>query len=227
LTLAATVRFEFGLDWIATAWSALVVLSVLIAWRYGRRIFLGQALLLAVGVFFRTVLHNFYQRSYFPAPSIWSGRWMNVGTSVVLMFLALLIARRLKQPEPEGAPAEAGRFQLGVNGLMRNPAPAFFFIAFLMLTGLLYVELQPHGMSTAAWGAEAVAVFLFALAVKERTYRLSALALLLVCVAKIVCFDVWGLGPRDRYLTFMALGVALFSVSFLYTRYREVLRAYL
>jgi uncharacterized membrane protein len=87
--------------------------------------------------------------------------------------------------------------------------------------------MKPFGMSTVAWGAEAVAVFLFALAVKERSFRLSALGLLLVCVAKIVLIDVWGLSPRDRYLTFIVLGVALLSVSFLYTRFREVLRGYL
>jgi len=89
------------------------------------------------------------------------------------------------------------------------------------------VELHTRGMSTVAWGAEAVGVFLFALAMKERTYRLSALSLLLICVVKIVTVDVWGLSPRDRYLTFIALGAALLAVSFLYTRYKEILRAYL
>ena len=227
ITLAAAMRFELGLDWIAAAWASLVFLFVLIAWRFGRRIFLGQALLLAAGVFFRTVLHNFYQRSYFPSPSIWSGRWMTVGTSIVLLFLALLVARRLKLPRPEATTKQQGRLKRVFAGINRNPAQAFFFVSFILLTGLLYLELRAYGMSTVAWGAEAVAVFLFALAVKERSFRLSALGLLLVCVGKIVFVDVWGLAPRDRYLTFIALGIALLSVSFLYTRYKEVLRAYL
>jgi len=226
LTVAAAVRFEFGLDWIAAAWSCLVLLCVLIAWRFGRRIFLGQALLLGAGVFFRAILHNFYQRSYFPPPSFWLGRWVSVGTAIAVIFLALMVARRLKQPKPEGEPAAGGWLKRAFAALSRNPAPVFFFVAFLLLTGLLYAELHAHGMSTVAWGAEAVGVFLFALAVKERTYRLSALMLLLICVAKIVVVDVWGLTPRDRYLTFIVLGIALLSVSFLYTRYKEVLRAY-
>src|ERR1019366_640893 len=66
ITVAAAMRFELSPDWIAAAWSAIVCLFVLIAWRYGRRIFLGQALLLGAAVSFRTLLHNFYQRSYFP-----------------------------------------------------------------------------------------------------------------------------------------------------------------
>ena len=226
LTVAAAMRFELSPDWIAAAWSGLVCLFVLIAWRYGRRIFLGQGLLLGTAVFFRTFLHNFYQRSYFPPPSFWTRGWMTVGMSVALVFLALLVARRLKLPRPEG-PIAQGRVRRTLASLNRNPAQVFFFVFFLLLTGLLYMELRAHGMSTVAWGAEAVAVFLFALAVQERTFRLSALSLLLICVVKIVTVDVWGLAPRDRYLTFIALGAALLSVSFLYTRYKEVLRAYL
>ena len=152
---------------------------------------------------------------------------MTGGTAVALVFLALLVARRLKLPRPEGPSAEGGRLKRALASLYRNPAQVFFFVSFILLTGLLYVELHALGMSTVAWGVEAVGVFLFALAVKERSFRLSALMLLLVCVAKIVVVDVWGLTPRDRYLTFIVLGVALLSVSFLYTRYREVLRAYL
>jgi len=227
LTVAAAIRFELGLDWIAAAWAALVLLFMVIARQYGRRIFLAQALLLTVGVFFRAILHNFYQRSYFPPPSFWQSRWTTVGTAILLMFLSLLVARRLEPPKPEGAAVKEGMLRRALTGLNRNSAHAFFFVAFILLTGLLYAELRAHGMATVAWGAEAVGVFLFALGLKERIYRLGALTLLLVCVVKIAAIDVWGLAPRDRYLTFMALGVALFSVSFLYTRYREVLRAYL
>lgn len=226
VTVAAAMRFELSPDWIAAAWSALLCCFVLIAWRWGRRIFLDQALLMGAAVLFRTILHNFYQRSYFPPPSFWTGGWMTAGSAVVLLFASLLIARRLKRPAPQGPPA-AGRLRRAIAGLNRNPATAFFFVTFILLTGLLYMELHVRGMSTVAWGAEAVAVFLFALAVKERTYRWTALLLLLVCIAKIVLIDVWGLKPLQRDLTIILLSVALVSVSILFTRYKEVLRAYL
>jgi uncharacterized membrane protein len=79
-------------------------------------------------------------------------------------------------------------------------------------------------MVTLAWGVEAVAVFVFALWMRQRSYRLAGLGLLLLAVGKIVAFDVWGLSARDRYLTFIALGVALLAVSWLYTRYREMVK---
>ena len=113
-----------------------------------------------------------------------------------------------------------------MSALERYPEQVFFFIPFILLTWLLAVELR-HGLVTLGWGVEAVAVFLVALSVGERSYRLSALGLLLLCVLKIAFVDVWGLAPRDRYVTFIALGSALLLVSFLYSKYREVLREYL
>jgi len=47
-------------------------------------------------VLFRTVLHNFYERSYFPAP-MWESRWVTVGATVFLLLAALPIALRLKR----------------------------------------------------------------------------------------------------------------------------------
>jgi hypothetical protein len=36
--------------------------------------------------------------------------------------------------------------------------------------------------------------------------------------------DVWGLQPRDRYITFIIVGAALLFVSYLYSRYRDAIR---
>ena len=52
----------------------------------------------------------------------------------------------------------------------------------------------------------------------------TGLGLLLLCVLKIVCVDVWGLDAQHRYLTLIILGAALLVVSFLYNRHREALR---
>jgi uncharacterized membrane protein len=70
-------------------------------------------------------------------------------------------------------------------------------------------------------------VFVFALWIGERTYRITGLALLLLCVGKIAVIDVWGLSTPDRALTFIVLGAALLGVSLLYTRNREAIRQFL
>jgi uncharacterized membrane protein len=102
----------------------------------------------------------------------------------------------------------------------------FFFVMLALLTSLLAIEMR-HGMVTLAWGVEALLVFMFALLVGERSFRLAGLGLLLLCAAKILVIDVWRLNPSDRYITLIVLGAALLSVSFLYTRYRDAIRQYL
>jgi uncharacterized membrane protein len=222
IAFASLMRFELDADWVAGAWAALTLALLIIAWRSERRVFLYQGLLIAVGVLFRTGLHNFYERSYFPAPPLES-RWITAGTAIALLVVSLPFAFQLrKKNEPS---EETGLIRL-LQSIVRRPEQLLFFIAVGLLTVLLAIEMR-HGMVTLSWGVEGVAVFVLALWLAERSFRLTGLALLLLCVGKILLVDVWRLDPRDRYLTFIVLGAALLLVSFLYTRNREAIRRYL
>lgn len=222
VSFASLIRFELEPDWVAAAWAAMAFALLAIAWRSGHRVFLGQGLLVATGVLFRAVLHNLYERSYFPAP-VWESRWITVSATVALLLASLPVAFRLRRKVEEGD--RNGILRL-LHGLASRPEQLFFFIAVGLLTALLGIEMR-HGMVTLSWGLEGLAVFLLALLVSERSFRLTGLGLLLLCVGKILVDDVWKLNPRDRYLTFIVLGGALLLVSFLYTRNRETLRRYL
>src|SRR5438105_1308167 len=222
ITIASLMRFEVEADWIAAAWAALVFALMAVAWRSGLRVFLHQALLVGLAVLFRAVLHNFYQRTYFPAP-LWDSRMVSVGAVVALLFAALPFAFRLRR-KGEGS-FESGIVRI-LQTLASRPEQVIFFVAIGLLTALLSLEMR-HGLITLSWGLEGVAIFMFALWVSERSFRLSGLGLLLLCVGKILLVDVWRLSPRDRYLTLIVLGSALLLVSFLYTRHREAIRQYL
>ncbi len=63
--------------------------------------------------------------------------------------------------------------------------------------------------------------------VRERSFRLTGLGLLLLCVGKILVLDVWRQNKSDRFVTFIILGISLLLVSFLYTRYSEAIKRYL
>ena len=105
ITLAALARFEFDLDFVAAAWAALALVLVIAAEKTGRRILVSQGLLLAVGVLFRGIFHNLYERSYFPAPP-GHGRVACVGAAVALLFAALPFAFRLRRTEAAPHPAK-------------------------------------------------------------------------------------------------------------------------
>jgi uncharacterized membrane protein len=223
IALAALLRFELNLDWVAAAWAVCALVLLIIAWRSGRELFLHQALFFAIGATFRGALHNLYERSYLPGP-FWHSRALCTGVTAVLLFTGLWFAFRLRKREEAVQSADS---KLGIlRALVRRPEQLFFFLPLGLIVALLAVEMR-RGLITVSWSALGVLVFLFALWVGERSFRLAGLALLLLGVGKIIVVDVWELNPRDRYLTFISMGSALLLVSFLYSRYREAIRRYL
>ncbi|HEX3580903.1 MAG TPA: DUF2339 domain-containing protein [Thermoanaerobaculia bacterium] len=214
-TVVALLRFQVAADAVAIAWAALTLLLVAFAKVSARRAFLHIAEALAVATVVRAVIHNLYERSYFPPPAT-APRWLLVSIVSALLFAALPFAFRLKR-------GEATNVWQWIDG---HPEQILFFPPLLLVTILLGTEMR-LGMLTVAWGVEAVAVFLFALWVGERSYRLSGLALLMLCVGKIFVFDFWRLSLRDKALTGIIVGAALIGVSILYTRKRDAILQFL
>ena len=216
-TVVALLRFELPADAVAIGWAALTLLLVGAATLSGRRVWLHIGLAVAVVTALRAILHNLYERSWFPPPAQ-APRWMFVSIAAVLLFAALPFAFRLRRLE-----AIQG-IQL-FRRLDARPEHLLFFAPLLLVTVLLAVEMRR--MLTVAWGVEAVAVFLIALWVHEKTYRRTGLALLLLCVGKIFVFDFWSLSLSEKALTGIIVGIALIGVSILYTRKREAILEFL
>ena len=223
IALAALLRFELNLDWVAAAWAMCALVLLIIAWKTGRELFLQQALFFAIAATFRGAFHNLYERSYLPGP-FWYSRALCTTVTAGLLFAGLWFAFKLRRHEKSGESADSEQGFLPA--LVRRPEQFFFFLPLGLVVALLAVEMR-RGLITVSWSALGVLVFLFALWVGERSFRLAGLALLLLGVGKIIVVDVWELNPRDRYLTFISMGSALLLVSFLYSRYREAIRQYL
>jgi uncharacterized membrane protein len=228
-TIVLMLRFEPPLDWVATAWAAAAFVLMALAWRTEKRVFAHQAMLLSLGVLFRGVLHNLYERSYFTAPTWERFPWMNwnrvsVVLAVALLFAGLIFAFKLRRQGPEDG--KRNWLVRTVRFLEARPEQVLFFVPLVLLTAFLAVELR-SGMVTVAWTLEAVVIFIFAMRIGERSYRLSAMGLFLLCVGKVATVDIRHMVLRDKAITFMLLGAMLLTVSILYNKYREKVRQYL
>jgi hypothetical protein len=219
-SVVALLYFQFANDWLATAWAVVVFVLLGLALLLRRPIFLHQGLLLTLGTCTRGVMHNLFGASYFSGGD-WTGRYLVLGSAVAVLLACLPFAFRLR--DRCKAQPSSNRW-IGV--VVRHPEQFMFFASVLLLTLMLALKMRA-GMVTVAWGIEGVLIVLLALAVSERSYRLTGLSLLLLCVGKVLARDAWGLAPRDRYITFIILGAALLLVSFLYSKYRDAIRQFL
>ena len=89
----------------------------------------------------------------------------------------------------------------------------------MMFTGGFFI--------TMIWAGFAVLVFVAGMILRERFHRWFGLGVLAAAVGRVVLVDVWKQETIYRVLTFMALGVALLVIGFIYNKYQEKIRQWL
>jgi hypothetical protein len=218
---SAWVPVPGGEAWVTAIWAAMATVWLALSWLLRRRAFLIQALALVAAVLARAFFLDLLSDT--PA-DFWHGTLFHLAVAALILLAALPFAFRLRGEHFFAA--SSLRLPADLNLLLRSPHQTFFFAPFALMAIAMAVKLS-SGHITIAWSIFGLAVFLFALAVGERSYRLAGLGLLLVGVAKILFMDVWQLSSTDRYTTLIVLGLALLAVSFLYTRFSAVIRRYL
>jgi uncharacterized membrane protein len=111
-------------------------------------------------------------------------------------------------------------------GIERHARLFFSTLATLLLTALLFHEVS-GSILTVAWGLEAVSLLIAGFPLRDRIFRLSGLTLFLVCILKLFLYDLRQLETGYRILSFIALGVILMGVSWIYTRFRDRIQQFL
>jgi len=222
-TVVALFYFQFAPDWVVTSDAAVVFVLFGVAWVLHRPVFLHQGILLTLGTFARGMAHNLFGAGYFGEAG-WRGRFFVIGSATAILLATLFFAFALRGRHAASPTASRGQKALAV--LAARPEQLQFFVPIILLTTMLALKMR-EGMVTVSWGIEGVLIILLALAVKERSFRLTGLGMLLLCVVKVLAMDAWRLETRDRYITFIIVGAALMAVSSLYIRFRENIRQYL
>jgi uncharacterized membrane protein len=127
----------------------------------------------------------------------------------VALLVALHIGFRLRSVEGQG-----------IEGKL---PPMHMVASTLLVTALIFQEVSGE-MLTIGWGAEALALLGIGFAFRDRFLRLQGLGLFLICVLKLFLYDLRNLDTPYRILSFIALGLILLGVSWIYTRFREQLQ---
>src|SRR5262249_28529755 len=105
-------------------------------------------------------------------------------------------------------------------------ASAHGYLASLIVAGALFDQVS-GGMLTLSWSLEGIGLLALGFATRERTLRLSGLAMLLICIGKVFFYDLRNLETLYRIVSFIGLGAILLLVSWIYTRFKDQLSKYL
>ena len=140
--------------------------------------------------------------------------WPNL--VVILILLAQRqIALRLPERYPFGPQVHTAIIIVGGLSLWR-------------FLSLWVLQQQPAGFFlTAGWSMLALAFFTAGIALRERIYRYLGLGVLACALGRVVIIDVWKLEQLYRILSFMALGIVLLVLGFIYNKYQEKIKEWL
>ncbi len=105
----------------------------------------------------------------------------------------------------------------------KRSAPYFSLLGTLLLSAILYGRVAGE-LLTVSWGLQGLCLLGSGFVFRARMLRLQGLALLLICILKLFLYDLRNLETIYRILSFVALGLILLCVSWIYTRFRENLR---
>ena len=222
-TIAALARFVPQDKEIIVVWYSLIVVTLMaVAWRTGLKIFLYQALVMLGVTAFRLSTHNFYmlQNSFSSSTS-------SSVVSILLLAVGIPIGFKLRQKEPDSSELENAKPQSRISVLVRRPEQSVFFVSVVLMAIFLVIKID-LGWNLLALAAEGVVIALGAFLAKERSFRLTALGLLLTCVVKLFAWDYWKLtNPQIHSLSFMGLGILMLVGGYLFSRNRKALREWL
>ena len=217
-TLAALAYFELGADWrdaVVIGYAGLVVGTLLVAWLTRRQVFLFHSLVMLGVTAFRFSMTNFFDVQKQVPSSLSGSIW-----ALALLACAVPLAFQVRKNAP------AGNVPRWFRVLALHPEQPTFFVPVALSVVLLYLQVSGWKL-TGDLAVEGLVVWVLALWAKERTFRLTGLALVLLGVGKILFWDVWQVHDAPRYIAFIAVGAIVMLLSFLYSKYSEALRDYL
>jgi hypothetical protein len=221
-TVAALTKFYLAAGNVATGYAVIMLAVLVAAWLTRHEIFLYQSLIMLGVAAFRISMLNFYNL-HTALPGSADGRW-STAAAIGCLIAGVVLAFRVRVPPVgnAGAPVERKWYRF----LIDRPEQPMFFVSVALTGVFLYLEVPEK--STLAWALEGILIFILALIAKERSFRLTGLALVMGCVVRVL-FEAFrpGTSANTRYITFIAVGAILLVVSFLYGRFRETLREYL
>ena len=156
-------------------------------------------------------------------------------TALVLFWLPLIEAPTVYLPNLVAILALLAQRQIARRFPDRYPQDAAIHNAVIVIGGLslwLFVsrwvlELANGFYLTASWSVLALGLFTTGLLLRGWMYRWLGLGILACALGRVVIFDVWKLETVYRILSFMALGIVLLVLGFIYSKYQEKIREWL
>ncbi len=202
LTVTPVVACLYGLRKRWFLWLAAIAIAVLLRFELGR-VHCAVGWAAAAVVFLRLGGRDFrWQSLAFAGMAALRGAVTNLNVPASLAVIAAMY---------------------GCEFLSRERSRVYYSLLGTALASVVLYNEVSGSLLTVAWGLQGTLLLAAGFPLKERVLRFSGLALLMGCILKLFVYDLRNLETFYRILSFLALGVILMGVSWVYARVRRYL----
>lgn len=212
---------EVAFIWQPVAWVVLALGSLALTFKKGELLnrFRFYALLLswasAVGIIY--VSHE----RITPLASWFAPVWLAGVAGILLLFVFIAFYYPYRQLQGiQFPPVLQLLAQIPLSIIRHKTMWWIFYPVFISLAVFLYYSFSKSGL-TLLWVMECFAIFSLALLIRENHFRYVAFAGVLICLVRLVVFDLAQTGTLARALAFLGMGGLLLAMYVVGNRFKD------
>ncbi len=220
LFLLLTVALEVPSAWHPMAWALMAFLFFGAGLRWKER--LSRFRFYSVVMMWITAIHVAVVSTTAVTPSLKLGDqpWIAGTLALLLLFAYAPVYYRFGGLDNVAYPWDLKGLRRLVGSIQRRRNLFIFYPLFVATFLFLYWSFD-KSLLTLLWVVEAFAVFILSLVLRENHFRYLSMAGLVLCLGRLIFYDLSQAGTLARALVFLGVGAIMLAMNMLYNKYRD------
>ncbi len=214
------LALEIPNNWLPVAWILWAFLLDYAGVRFTDRI--SRFRFYSLSFFWYSCIHVGFISSSITTPSVYWGDQEWLGGLLAIFLQTFYLIRGYRLPSYQGTETEG--FPGAVRRLADKTESKFNILVFYPLFATVAIFLfwsLDSSLLTLLWMVEVFCVFLIGLALKEEHFRYVSLGAMIICLVRLIFWDLSQSSTITRALVFLGVGGILILMNTIYNKYRS------
>ncbi len=158
--------------------------------------------------------------SVVPSVSIFDRRWFIGTMAIVIQFIYIIYFYKYNDLDNIYLPPALSGLKPVVGFLLRHRNKAIYYPFFISIAIFIRRSFLVS-IHTLLWVAEAFAIFIVSVLLKENHFRYLSMAVLGVCLVRLMLYDLAQTGTITKGIVFVCVGLIMLAMNVVYNKYRN------
>ncbi|MEW6608655.1 MAG: hypothetical protein AB1414_14620 [bacterium] len=215
-----TIAVELSSKWYPVAWGISAFICLFLGQTFSSR--LSQLKFYSLLFSWANAFHVAFKTAVEITPSTkWHEQsWMSGLIAIVLQFMYIVWIHRKNIFTSLEFPLILKFFSHWVGVIQKRKNLWIYYPLFLSITMFLYFSFE-KSILTLLFVLECFFIFVISLILREDNFRYLSMAGLVLCLIRLIFYDLVQAGTLMRAVVFLCVGIIMLGMNFIYTKYKQ------